>query len=198
MGRSCLVVAAAIVVSVAAGRPHAQSHPSFSGSWVRADVPSSQGVTLTVIQDAKTLTLIRKVDMARLIDAMRRVGLQVGEVSSREDVYQIGGETRTISTVTPGGGGGIGPYRVVSESSVSRAEWAGDALVIVTHTTMQLQDPARTTPDLTRERLLRDVLRLDRSGQLTDERVAILDPFPSAVQAPAPLQSVTTVDKKAS
>jgi len=121
MRRNALIVGALSLV-FAASIAQAQDKPNFSGTWNRVVDPNAPapggrgggrgglGMTATLTQDAKTLTITRTT--------------QAGEVKA---VYNLDG-TDSKNTVMMGGGNAV--------EQVSKAAWDGSKLVITTNYAM--------------------------------------------------------------
>lgn len=186
MQRICLVVG--VVAATLAPRLDTQSPPDFSGKWVLASSQPSDslgnalGDKLSITQDATTLRIDTTAFRVRSLGMDTLIELQLPIRS----IYSLDGlEHPTVIQDTAA----LAPNpRVkvwfVVEESISKATWAGRQLVIMTYSKTKSTVP-RETPYV-RRRTERQALSMEADGTLAVESLVVVDPLPSAHEAPSP------------
>ena len=138
--------------------------------------PRTCDKSVTATQNATTLSL-DSADAA----VPREDKASLPATTSRDRVINFDGtDTRESfpapaprpSTASPG------TWIGTAVSSVSRAEWNGDQLVVVTHRTMTFTWPINVPPEFERQITTREALSLNASGRLVIDRTVIVDPLP--------------------
>ena len=159
----------------------AEPRPNLSGRWVPADSKLAD-YELQIRHEGNSLTIETPVFRVRGSTNTPMTSTRVGLRQERflldgsEVLHGIVGQVTPQSTSRPPG-----------EESVTRAAWAGNRVVILTHTTITAPSLSEALPHASgpsavssRRQTTWQAYSIDGDGQLVVERLITVDPSPSS------------------
>ena len=178
-----LAILAVVGLVVAHAPVTAQGRPSFAGLWTlvaERTTPAGAmplGPKVRIEQTSSALTIVTPVMRMTLRTDGRS---SVAAAEFRSMVYELDGaqHARPVPDAVPGN-------PVQTESVSYRATWTEDQLVIMTRDALRFAVDA--LPPMVMERVIRQALSLDATGNLVMDSLIVADPLPRGPRQDAPI-----------